>query len=192
MTDTIALIDSIRKVYDEKGYSINKMESLLAENGKEGSVSHSTIARFFSKDKRSEYNYKYNDTIRPLAEVLLDVDRIEKTDDVETQAMKTFVHLKGSKIDKLESALEEEKQKRHDIVEKLKAEHKSEILRLREQHDLETKMLREQIAFKDKRLDQFIDAMFTKDKKIDEQGEQIKELTQKLINCENCKKVSQK
>ena len=77
MTDTIQLIDSIRKVYDEKKLTIGKIEALLKEKGKEGAVAHTTIGRFFSKKKRSDYNYRYEDTIRPLAELLLDVDTIE-------------------------------------------------------------------------------------------------------------------
>lgn len=185
MTDTINLIDSIRKVYDEKDFSIQKIEKLLKEKGMEGAISHTTIGRFFSKEKRDIYNYRYDDTIRPLAEVLLDVDTIEKTDDTETQAMKSFVQVKRNKIEELEAALVKEKKKRQDTIEK----YEQEIIKIRNQHDLDTKMLREQISFKDKRLDQFIDAMFTKDKKIEEQYEQIKELTQKLINCENCRKA---
>ena len=186
MTDTIKLIDSIRKVYDEKGLTIQKIEKMFAEIGKEGAIAHTTIGRFFSKDKRSDYNYRYNDTIRPLAELLLDINNFEEYDDAETQAMKSFVQVKRNKIEELEAALAKEKKKRQDTVEK----YEKEILKIREQHDLDTKLLREQVAFKDKRLDQFIDAMFTKDKKIDEQYEQIKELTQKLINCENCRKAT--
>ena len=184
MTDTIKLIDSIRKVYDEKGLTIGKVEQLFIEKGKEGAVAHTTIGRFFSKDKRDEYNFRYEDTIRPLAELLLDVDTIENTDDTETQAMKSFVQVKRNRIEELELALTKEKKKRHDIIDK----YEHDILKLREQHELDTKLLREQLAYKDKRMDQFIDAMFTKDKKIDDLITQNQELSNKLINCSNCKK----
>lgn len=183
MTDTIKLIDSIRKVYNEKGFSINKLDSLLQEKGK--NVSKSTIARFFSDKNKDDYNYRYNDTIRPFAEVLLDVDTFEQTDDTETRAMKSFVQVKRNKIEELEESLAKEKKKRHDTIEK----YETEILKIREQHELDTKIIREQLVFKDKRLDQFIDAMFTKDKKIDELTEQIRQLTQKLLDCENCRKA---
>ena len=184
MTDTVKLIDSIRKVYDEKGLTIGKVEQLFIEKGKEGAVAHTTIGRFFSKEKRNEYNFHYEDTIRPLAELLLDIDTIENTDDTETQAMKSFVKVKRNKIEELELALAKEKKKRHDIIDK----YEHDILKLREQHELDTKLLREQVAYKDKRLDQFIGAMFTKDKKIDDLSEQIRQMTQKLIDCENCRK----
>lgn len=185
MTDTIKLIDAIRKVYDEKKFSIQKVENLLKEKGKPNAVSHTTIGRFFSKDKRDDYNYRYDDTIRPLAEILLDVDTIEQDDDTETQAMKSFVQFKRNRIEDLEASLNKEKKKRQDTIEK----YEQEIQKIREHHELDTKMLREQISYKDKRMDQFIDAMFAKDKKIDDLTEQIRELTQKLLSCENCRKA---
>lgn len=192
MTDTKKLIDSIRKVYDEKGLTIGKVEKMFIDAGKGGAVGHTTIGRFFSKEKRSDYNYHYEDTVRQLAELLLDVNTIEDSDDAETQAMKSFVQFKKNRIDELEAALAKEKKKRQDTIEK----YEQEIVKIREQHDKDTEMLRKQIAFKDKRMDQFIESMFNKDekldkkdKRIDELTEQIKELTQKLINCDNCRKA---
>lgn len=192
MTNTKKLIDSIRKVYDEKGLTIGKIEKMFVDIGKPGAVGHTTIGRFFSMDKRHRYNYHYEDTIRPLAELLLDVNTIEETDDAETQAMKSFVQVKKNRIDELEAALAKEKKKRQDTIGK----YEQEIVKIREQHDKDTEMLRKQIAFKDKRMDQFIESMFNKDekldkkdKKIDELTEQIKELTQKLLDCENCRKA---
>lgn len=167
MTDTIKLIDSIRKVYDEKKLTIGKVEKLLKEKGKEGAVAHTTIGRFFSKNKRSEYNYRYEDTIRPLAETLLDVDTIEQNDDTETQAMKNFVIVKGKMIDELESEI--------NVYEKLEKE--------RKQSRRSIDFLLSQIERKDERINYFMKMCEQKDSQIIELTAKINDLIDQMKAC---------
>lgn len=174
MTDTVKLIDSIRKVYDEKKLTIGKVEALLKEKGKEGAVAHTTIGRFFSKSKRKEYNYRYEDTIRPLAEILLDVDTIEKDDDTETEAMKNFVKVKGKLIDNLERE-NHELESEISIYERLEAE--------RKQSRRSIEFLKTQIERKDQRIDRLMDSCLQKDEQIMELNQQINDLIAQMKNC---------
>lgn len=167
MTDTIKLIDSIRKVYDEKKLTIGKVEKLLKDKGKEGAVAHTTIGRFFSKGKRNDYNYHYEDTIRPLAELLLDVDTIEQNDDIETQAMKNFVRVKGKMIDELESEINA-----YERLEKERAQSRRSI-----------EFLKMQIERKDERIDRLMESNEMKDNKILELTQQINELITQMKAC---------
>ena len=167
MTDTIQLIDSIRKVYDEKKLTIGKIEALLKEKGKEGAVAHTTIGRFFSKKKRSDYNYRYEDTIRPLAELLLDVDTIEQDDNTETEAMKNFVRVKGKVIDELESEI--------TVYEKLEKE--------REQFTRSIDFLKTQIERKDQRIDRLMASCEQKDTQILELTNKINDLIEQMKAC---------
>lgn len=167
MTDTVKLIDSIRKVYDEKSLTISKIEKLLAEKGKEGAIAHTTIGRFFSKEKRDIYNYRYDDTIRPLAEILLDVDTNEIDDDTETQAMKTFVRVKGKMIDELESEI--------NVYERIEKE--------REQFARSIEFLKTQIERKDQRIDRLMASCEQKDTQILELTNKINDLIEQMKAC---------
>ena len=174
MTDTIKLIDSIRKVYDDKGFSIKKMENLLREKGKENAVSPTTIGRFFSKSKRSDYNYRYEDTIRPLAEALLDVDTIEQSDDMETQAMKTFVKVKGKMIDSLEK-------ENHELESELTVYERLEVER--EQYRKSIEFLKTQIERKDQRIDRLLDSVGKKDEQIIQLNQMVNDLIAQIKKC---------
>ena len=167
MTDTVKLIDSIRKVYDEKKLTIGKVEKMFKENGKEGAVAHTTIGRFFSKKNRNDYNFRYEDTIRPLAELLLDVDTIEQDDDTEIQAMKSFVQVKRNMIDELESEL--------NVYERLEKE--------REQFARSIDFLKTQIERKDKRIDYFMAMCEQKDSQIIELNAKINDLIDQMKAC---------
>ena len=167
MTDTIQLIDSIRKVYDEKKLTIGKIEKMFIDIGKPGAVGHTTIGRFFSLKKRHLYNYHYEDTIRPLAELLLDVYIAEDSDDTETQAMKNFVRVKGKVIDELESEL--------NVYEKLEKE--------REQFARSIDFLKTQIERKDERINYFMKMCEQKDAQIIELTAKINDLIEQMKAC---------
>ena len=167
MTDTVKLIDSIRKVYDEKHLSIGKIEKMFKENGREGAVAHTTIGKFFSKGKRNTYNYRYNDTIRPLAELLLDVDKIEQDDNTETEAMKNFVRVKGKVIDELESEI--------NVYEKIEKE--------RKQFERSINFLKTQIERKDQRIDRLMASCEQKDTQILELTNKINDLIEQMKAC---------
>lgn len=172
MTDTIKLINSIRKVYVEKELSINKLDALLKEKDKD--VSKSTIARFFSEKSKDDYNYRYNDTIRPLAEVLLDVDTIETTDDTETQAMKSFVKYKANVIDNLEKE-NHELESEISVYERLEQE--------RKQYQRSVDFLKTQIERKDQRIDRLMASCEQKDAQILELSAKINDLIEQMKAC---------
>ena len=174
MTDTVKLIDSIRKVYDEKGLTISKIEKLLEEKGKEGAVAHTTIGRFFSKEKRGIYNYRYEDTIRPLAEILLDIDTIEENDNLETEAMKNFVKVKGKVIDNLERE-NHELETEINLYERLEQE--------REQSRRSIEFLKTQIERKDQRIDRLMASCEQKDTQILELTAKINDLIEQMKAC---------
>lgn len=76
---------------------------------------------------------------------------------------------KEKRISELETALANEKVKRH---EKMDAE--------REQYSKRIAFLMEQISLKDKRMDQLLEAVFMKDK-------QHAELLERVLVCQKCK-----
>ena len=161
MVETKELILKLKEVREEKGLSLNEIVGMVEENG--DFVSRSSIQRVFSEGSET-LSFRYEETIRPIAKALLDIETIEEGDNMDTQAMKTLLKYKIQRIEELErriEGLEAEKAK-----EKLKYHEKLD--KEREQFKRSLDFLKEQVALKDKRMDILLEAAATKDKRMDE------------------------
>lgn len=166
MTDTKEIILKLKEIKLSKNLSLNDIVDLTG-----GMVSKTTVQRVFA-DGSEEISFRYDETIRPIANALLDIENIEDTDNMDVQAMKILLKYKIQKIEELEEQIKElksafanEKLKYH---EKLDSE--------REQYFRRIDFLKEQVALKDKRMDLLLEAVFQKDKA-------QKELMEKILHC---------
>lgn len=169
MTNTRDIIVQLKKVREEKNLSYSDILNLMEQNNT--FVSKSTLSRVFAEGSE-EMNFKYEETIRPIAIAMLDIEQIEENDDVDTQAMKALLRYKIQVIEDMERrimSLESELNK-----EKVRANEKLE--RERERHAKSIDFLKNQIELKDKRMDMLLDAVFTKDS-------QHKELLDLILSC---------
>lgn len=155
MTNTKDLIVKLKEVREEKGLSYNDILDLMEKNG--DYLAKSTISRVFAEGSE-EMSFRYEETIRPIAKALLDIENIEDTDNMDIQAMKSLLKYKIQRIEDLEkqiehlqSALDKEKIKSH---EKLEAE--------RERSNKSIEFLKNQVDLKDKRMDMLLEAIFIK------------------------------
>lgn len=149
MTNTKDVIVKLKEVREEKNLSFDKILALMEENG--DYLSKSTLSRVFSEGSE-EMSFRYEETIRPIANALLDIENEEDYDDVETKAYKSILKLKMGVIEEnsrqialLKEELGKEKEKYHD---KLAAE------TAKFQNSLDFAM--HQIELKDKRIDQLM------------------------------------
>lgn len=173
MTNTRDLIIQLKEVREEKGLSYNDILSLMEKNG--DYLSKSTISRVFS-DGSEELSFRYEETIRPLAKVLLDIETIDDDDNLDTRAMKSLLKYKIQRIEELERQLEKLE---CDIV-KLKLSNHEKMEAERRIYDKRIDFLKTQIDLKDKRMDQLLEAVFQKDKLYNE-------LLEKTLKCHLCK-----
>lgn len=169
MTNSKDVILKLKEVREEKGLSYGDILDLMEKNGEY--ISKSTLSRVFAEGSE-EIKFRYEDTIRPIANALLDIENIEEDDNMDTKAMKSLLKYKIQRIEELEhqvehlqSALDKEKIKYH---EKLDAE--------RERHRTSIDFLKEQISLKDKRMDQLLEAVLVKD-------DQNKALLENILTC---------
>lgn len=169
MTNVKDIILQLKQVREEKGLSYNDILDLMENNG--DYLSKSTLSRVFA-DGSEEVSFRYEETIRPIANALLDIENIEDDDNMDVRAMKSLLKYKIERIEELERQVErlelslaEEKVKYH---ERLDTE--------REQHSKRIEFLLNQIDLKDKRMDQLLNAVFTKDA-------QHKELLNTILSC---------
>ena len=161
MVETKELILKLKEVREEKGLSLNEIVAMVENNG--DYVSRSSIQRVFS-DGSETLSFRYEETIRPIAKALLDIETIEEGDNMDIQAMKVLLKYKIQRIEELErkiESLEAEKAK-----EKLKYHEKLD--KEREQFKRSLDFLKEQVALKDKRMDILLEAAAVKDKRMDE------------------------
>ena len=169
MTNTKELIIKLKETRIQKGYSISDIENLLEKNGQH--LSRSTISRFFSEGSE-DVSFRYEETIKPIADVLLDTDNIEETDNMDVQAMKSLLKYKAMRIEelekqvtRLEAALDKERIKGHE-----------KFAKERELCNDRIEFLTSQIEIKDKRIDQLMEENRDNFK-------QLKELIDKFMHC---------
>ena len=176
MTNTKDLIVKLKEVREEKGLSFNDILELLEKNG--NYIAKSTLSRVFA-DGSEELNFKYEETIRPIANALLDIEHEEETDDLDTKALKSLLKYKIQRIEELEkqvehleSTLDKEKIKYHEKLDEERAQfHKS------------LDFLKEQVAYKDTRMDLLLEAVHEKDAL-------HREMLDKVLRCSKCPNVN--
>lgn len=165
MTNSKDLILKLKEVKERDKLSLGEIEARTEQNGEH--VSKTTLSRVFSEGSENQI-FKFEGTLKPIANALLDIDTIEDDDDLDTQGLKIMLKLKADEIKKLEAALDHEKVKYHEKLDKE-----------REQSRRSIDFLKDQINRKDKRIDQLLEAVFEKDK-------QHKEMLEKLLKCQHC------
>ena len=156
MTNTRDIIIKLKEVREEKKLSISDIENMLESNNEH--LSRSTISRIFA-DGSEETSFRYEETIRPIANALLDIETIEETDNMDVQAMKSLLKYKAVRIRELEQQ-----------IEHLQTALDKEKIRGFEKFEAERKLLHDRISFltsqielKDKRIDLLLDAALKKE-----------------------------
>lgn len=163
------IIMELREVRKEKGLSYANIMELLEQNG--DSVALSTISRIFSESS-TDTNFSYENVIRPIANVLLDIEHTEDEDDIDTKAYKSILKYKSKRIQDLEDML----QKAAAEIDKEKLRGLEKLEEERKQSRRSIDFLKHQIEKKDERIDMLLQSMSEKDA-------QIKDYIVKLQQC---------
>ena len=145
MIDTKEVILALKKVKEERQLSLDKILDIMENADPSTAVSKTTLARVFREGSEDQI-FKYEGTLRPIANALLDIENYETGDDNATHLYKSILKLKKDIIIELEEKSSVEKM---HYMEKLSEE--------TEQFQKNIAFLREQIALKDKRIDQLMD-----------------------------------
>ena len=169
MTNTKDIIIKLKEVREEKNLSYNDILVLMEKNN--DFLSKSTISRVFS-DGSEELSFRYEETIRPIAKALLDIETIEDDDDMDIQAMKSLLKYKIQRIEELEQQLEHFQSERDKEI--IKYHEKMEQERAAWSRSID--FLKEQVSLKDKRMDMLLESVKNKD-------ERFNELLGQILSC---------
>lgn len=175
MTNTKDIILKLKEVREEKGLSYGDILDLMEKNG--DFLSKSTISRVFSEGSE-DLSFRYEETVRPIAKALLDMETIEEDDTMDVQAMKSLLKYKIKRIEELEQQIEH----LNSLIDKQKIQFHEKIDEERERFNKSIDFLKEQVAYKDKRMDLLLESVATKDRRIEE-------LLTRLLSCHNYKEV---
>ncbi len=138
----------LKRVKSEQGLSISKIMDLLEEKGK--FVSEATVKRVFSEGSE-DFNFRYQDSIAPLADVLLDwYGDSSGLDDV--SALKQIIHDKNQTIEFMMIKFEEQK----SAYEKNVAHLKDQIQSLNERLDFRERVVDRKDAVIEKLLNAYL------------------------------------
>lgn len=112
MIDTQNVIDSLQKIYKKRGLTQQKAYDIVHDYDPLNCPSETTIARVFRKGAKAE-NFRWETTLRPIANAILKLEEIDSSDDPEEQAYKSIMKLKKDQLGKANDEREEEKTKYH-------------------------------------------------------------------------------
>ena len=125
-------IRRLKQIKAEQGLSIAKIMDLMESRGQ--FVSEATIKRVFA-DGSEDQNFRYQDSIAPIADVLLDIYG-ESSDIDDTESLRRIIHEKNKLIEFLMLKLDEKEQefeKRIALCEERKALYEKTIDRFETQ-----------------------------------------------------------
>ena len=155
MTNTKDVIAKLKEVKKEKGLSLDKILVMVENNGEY--ISKSTLARVF-KDGSENCSFRYEETIRPIANALLDIENYEATDDPETLAFKSLLQLKMRVIDENSRMISELQEQIKDTATEEKLKYQKKLQQEVDKFQRSLDFLKNQVELKDKRIDQLMDA----------------------------------
>ena len=176
MTNNKELIIQLKKVRDEKHLSFNDILDLMEQNG--DYLSKSTLSRVFAEGSE-DVSFRYDETIRPIANALLDIDKIEEDDNDDVQALKRVVQ----QNEKLIAGLQ---QKLTDLELSRDEERLSDLEKMERERDSwgrSIEFLKDQITKKDERIDKLLNAVQVKDEIINGLHDQLNDLHDLILSC---------
>lgn len=174
MTNTKDLILKLKEVREEKGLSYTDIMTLMEKNN--DYLSKATLSRVFAEGSE-ENSFKYEETIRPIAKALLDMETIEDEDDITLSGIKTVLKYKMQIIADQEKQIADLKTE----LDKQKIKYNDKLDAERETYSRRIDFLLHQIDLKDNRMDFLLDSVQEKDKL-------HKEMLEKLLRCSKCDK----
>lgn len=153
MTNTKDVIMKLKEVQKEKKLSLDAIGEMIEQNGEY--VSKTTLSRVFREGSEEHPDkFRYEATLRPIANALLDIENFEPYDDVDTLAYKSILKLKKNLLDDLEKQNAELKEELKTAKLKYHEKLKTETDKFQKSLDFAMN----QIELKDQRITQLLDA----------------------------------
>ena len=111
-TKTREVILALKKVREENGYTLQRIQDMVLDAG--GNLSISTVKKVFSEGSEN-LNFRYEDSVKPIADVLLRIHQPEKADEPEVEALRQIILLKNAILEETREELSRTKERETEI-----------------------------------------------------------------------------
>ena len=155
MIDTREVILKLKQVRDEKNLSFDKILALMEQNNQY--LSKSTLSRVFAEGSEDK-SFRYEETLRPIANALLDIETIEIDDDPDTQAYNSILKLKKDLIEDYANQVKELKAELKAVKDKERIRYDRKMEEHTQQFEKSIDFVKNQILLKDQRIDLLLES----------------------------------
>lgn len=150
MINSRDVIFTLKNVKKEKGLSLDKILALMEANGQ--FLSKSTLSRVFA-DGSEDKSFRYEETLRPIANALLDIENIEQDDDIDTRAYKSILRYKKDLIAEYAAQNRLLKSELESIKNRERARYTEKLEKETQHFSDSLSFMSNQITLKDQRID---------------------------------------
>jgi len=184
MTDTRELILALKKVRDDRNLNIDQITEIVREKDPQNAPSRSSIARVFadgSEDDASHFRFEI--TLKPICNALLDIDSNEQDDSADDHAYKSLIRLKKDLIEDYAKQLKEAKEELKTIKEKERTRYNEKLEKETKQFHDSLSFAMAQIKLKDERIDNLLTEIDKLTITIQDVVATNNKLVQQMMNC---------
>lgn len=175
--DKRKLILALKRVKADRGFIIDQVYEVVYNNDPNICPSRSSIARVFSEGSENEAShFKFETTLKPIADALLDIDSDDQEDSSEELA-KSLLKYKKDLLDDYASQIRDLKDELKTIKEKEHRKYEDKLSKETEQFHKSIEFAKRQIDLKDHRIDQLLNA----NDRLQNSNDKLMDINNKLI-----------
>ena len=159
LTDTKEIILALKKVKEEKNLSLDKIIALMEEQDNTAVVSKSTLSRVFSEGSENEStNFRFETTLKPICNALLNIESDEENDTVDVLAYKNLLRYKHELLTDYERQNKQLKDEIETIKNKERSKYAEKLEKETKHFNDSLSFMSKQIQLKDQRIDTLLDS----------------------------------
>ena len=175
--DKRKLVLSLQRVKKDRGINIDQVYEIVYNNNPEIAPSRSSVARVFAEGSENDASsFKFETTLKPIADALLDIDSDEQEDSSEELA-KSLLKYKKDLIEDYLAQIRDLKEELKTIKERERKRYNEKIAKESEQFHKSIDFAKNQIALKDHRIDQLLNA----NDRLQASNDKLMDINNKLI-----------
>lgn len=157
--DKRKLILALKKVKKERNLNIDQITEIVIECDKNIAPSRSSIARVFAEHSEDDAShFKFETTLKPISDALLDVETDEQDDTADSLAYKSLLRYKKDLLADYDRQNRELKEEIKALKDKERKRYNDKLAKETEQFHKSINFAKEQIRLKDHRIDILLDA----------------------------------
>lgn len=153
MIDKKQIIIALKKVREERQLNIDQIYEIVDNFDHANAPSRSTIARVFAEGSEEEAShFKFETSLKPICDALLDIDTDESNDTADDLAYKSLLRYKKDMLEIYSEQLKEAKSELKTVKEHERNRYNKKEEELKNNFEKSMEFVKNQIVLKDERI----------------------------------------